>query len=207
ALNIVLDAPIKLGETAIVFGQGTVGLLVTQLLKLAGARVIAVDPMENRRRLSLKAGGDVALEPGEGLTRYVMEETSGLGADVAIEASGSSAALRAAVDCVAPEGTVVAASWYGTKPVSLDLGGHFHRGRVRLKSSQVGSIPPELSTRWDRERRTRTVLNLLPKLRLKDLVSRLIPFEDAPEAYHLLDRNREDHVQLVFEYGDEEEEA
>ncbi len=45
ALNVVHDAPLRLGETALVFGQGVVGLLVTQLLKRAGAeRVLAVEP-------------------------------------------------------------------------------------------------------------------------------------------------------------------
>src|SRR5215203_1430189 len=37
ALNVVHDTPIHLGETALVFGQGVVGLLVTRLLKLSGA--------------------------------------------------------------------------------------------------------------------------------------------------------------------------
>src|SRR5919202_1234517 len=88
---------------------------------------------------------------------------SEVGAGVAIEVSGSGAALQAAIDAVATEGTVVVASWYGTKPVTLALGGRFHRGRVRLRSSQVGRINPELGSRWDRTRRIRTVLGLLPR--------------------------------------------
>src|SRR5215212_501468 len=50
ALNIVHDTPVRLGETALIFGQGIVGLLVTLLLKRAGAeRVLVVDPLEERR--------------------------------------------------------------------------------------------------------------------------------------------------------------
>ena len=46
ALNVVHDTPLHLGETALVFGQGVVGLLVTQLLKRAGAeQVLAVEPL------------------------------------------------------------------------------------------------------------------------------------------------------------------
>ncbi len=205
ALNIVHDSPVKLGETAAVFGQGIVGLLITQLLKLAGAKVVAVDPIEERRRLSMKLGADAAFEPDKNLADIIMDETDGRGADVAIEVSGSGEALQSTINCVAPEGMVVAASWYGAKPVSLDLGGHFHRGRVRLKSSQVGSMSPELGARWDRGRRTKAVLALLPKLKLRELVSRRIPFEDAPEAYRLLDRNPGDAVQFVFEYPESKE--
>src|SRR5215211_1664053 len=138
ALNIVHDTPVRLGETALIFGQGVVGLLVALLLQLAGVRpVLVVDPLEERRRLALAAGADCALAPG-GLNDRVMDITGGRGADVAVETSGSGAALQSAVDAVAAEGTVVVASWYGTKPVTLALGGHFHRGRVRLRSSQVG---------------------------------------------------------------------
>jgi 2-desacetyl-2-hydroxyethyl bacteriochlorophyllide A dehydrogenase len=200
ALNVVHDAPLHLGETALVFGQGVVGLLVARLLKLAGAgAVLAVDPLEMRRRLALAAGADGAFEP-EGLSERVMEITGGRGADVAVETSGSGAALQSAIDVVATEGTVVVASWYGTKPVTLALGGQFHRGRVRLRSSQVGRLTPELSPRWDRDRRMKTVLGLLGRLDLGKLISHRIPFERAPEAYGLLDERPGDVVQVVFTY-------
>jgi 2-desacetyl-2-hydroxyethyl bacteriochlorophyllide A dehydrogenase len=202
ALNVVHDTPLHLGETALVFGQGVVGLLVTQLLKRAGAdRVLAVEPIERRRELALEVGADAALEPGEDLLERVLEATGGRGADVAVEASTSGAALQAAVDAVAAEGTVVVASWYGTKPVTLSLGGHFHRGRVRVRSSQVGRIAPELGPRWDRARRTEAVLGLIPRLRLAELVSHRIPFEEAPRAYRLVDEDPGETVQVVLTYG------
>jgi threonine dehydrogenase-like Zn-dependent dehydrogenase len=174
ALNVVHDTPLHLGETALVFGQGVVGLLVTQLLKRAGAdRAMAVEPIERRRELALEVGADAALEPGEDLLERVLEATGRRGADVVVEASSSGEALQAAVDAVAAEGTVVVASWYGTKPVTLSLGEHFHRGRVRVRSSQVGRIAPELGPRWDRARRTEAVLGLIPRLRLAELLSKM----------------------------------
>ena len=202
ALNVVHDTPLRLGETALVFGQGVVGLLITQLLKRAGAsQVLIVDPIENRRKLALGVGADAAFEPGEDLRERILEATARRGADVAIEASSSGAALQAAVDAVAAEGAVVVASWYGTKPVTLSLGGHFHRGRVRVRSSQVGRISPELGARWDRDRRTAAVLDLLPRLRLKELISHRIPLEDAPRAYRLVDEDPGETVQVVLTHG------
>jgi 2-desacetyl-2-hydroxyethyl bacteriochlorophyllide A dehydrogenase len=199
ALNVVHDAPLRLGETALVFGQGVVGLLVTQLLKLAGAdRVLAVDPIEKRRELALEVGADEAFEPGEDLRERTLDATAGRGADLAVEVSSSGAALQGAIDAVATEGTVVVASWYGTKPVALSLGGHFHRGRVRLRSSQVGRITPELGARWDRARRTEAALGLLPRLRLEELVSHRVPFEEARGAYRLVDEHPEETVQVVL---------
>lgn len=202
ALNVVHDTPLRLGEAALVFGQGTVGLLVTALLKMSGASpVLAVEPSAARRELALKTGADAALTPDGGLRERVLAATDGRGADVAVEASGSGAALEEAVGCVAAEGTVVAASWYGTKPVGLSLGGHFHRGRVTVRSSQVGGMAPGLSARWDRARRTRKVLDLLsdPALPLERLISHRVPFDEAPEAYGMLDAG--EAAQVVFDYG------
>jgi len=71
---------------------------------------------------------------------------------------------------------------------------------VRLRSSQVGRLNPELSARWDRARRTETVVGLLRRLRLEGLVSHRIPFERAPEAYRLLDERPEAAVQVVLDY-------
>src|SRR5215212_10362904 len=86
ALNVVHDAPLRLGETALVFGQGVVGLLLTQLLKLAGADgVLVVEPIKGRRRLALEVGADAAFEPGEDLRKRVMEVTGERGADLAVE--------------------------------------------------------------------------------------------------------------------------
>ena len=177
-----------------------VGLLVARLLKLSGAgAVLVADPLQGRRELALSMGADGAFGP-EGVNGRVMEVTGGRGADVAVEASGSGAGLQAAIGAVATEGTVVVASWYGTRPVTLDLGGHFHRGRVRLRSSQVGRLNPELEPRWDRERRTQTVLGFLKRLDLGDLISHRIPFDRAPEAYRLLDERPEEAVQVIFTY-------
>ena len=201
ALSVVHDTPLRLGETVLVFGQGVVGLLVTQLLKLAGAgKVLAVEPLKKRRELAFEVGADETFEPGEDLRGRILAATAGRGADVAVEASSSGAALQAAVDAVATEGTVVVASWYGTKPVTLSLGGHFHRGRVRLHSSQVGRMNPELGTRWDLARRTEFVLGLLHRLRLKEIISHHIPFEDAPEAYRLVDESPNEAVQAILIY-------
>jgi 2-desacetyl-2-hydroxyethyl bacteriochlorophyllide A dehydrogenase len=199
AVNIVHDTPLRLGETALVFGQGVVGLLVAQLLRLAGAsRVLVVDPLKKRRDLARAVGVDETFEPGEDLPERILETTAGRGADVAVEVSGSGAALQAAIEAVAVEGTVVAASWYGAKPVSLSLGGHFHRGRVRLRSSQVGGMSPDLGSRWGHARRMETVLGLLSRLHLKELISHCFPFEEAPEAYRLVDERPGEAVQVIL---------
>lgn len=198
ALTICHDAAPRLGETAAVLGQGVVGLLVTQLLLRAGARVIAIDPDPYRRALAERFG---AITLAHADPAAIAELTGGRGADIAIEVSGASAALQQAIDTVAVEGMVIVASWYGQKPVTLTLGSHFHRGRVRVRSSQVGRLAPETLPRWDYARRTATVMELLPQLRLAELVSHRFPIAQAATAYALLDLAPPGMVQVMVEYG------
>ena len=199
AINVVLDAKPRLGEVVAVFGQGVVGLLVTQLLRRSGARVIAVEPSALRRSFAERCGAGAAIPAGDaGLVRTL---AGGRGADIAVDASGSPAALQQAIDCVALEGTVVVCSWYGGKPVPLDLGGRFHRGRVRLISSQVGRIDPSLAPRWDRERRLALAVDLLGELTLAELITQRFPFARAGDAYALLDGDASETVQVVLDYA------
>lgn len=201
ALNIVHDAHPRLGEAAVVFGQGTVGLLTARLLRMAGAGpVLAVEPAESRRDLALDFGADAALAPGPDLAEELRARCGGRPPDLAVEVSGAPAALQAAIDCVADEGTVVVASWYGRKPVSLDLGGRFHRGRLRLRSSQVGRLAPETSARWDHARRWGAVRQLLPQLPLGRLIGRRFPLAAAAEAYRLVDEGAAEAAQVLFSY-------
>lgn len=203
AINVLLDTPLHIRESVVIFGQGTVGLLVTQLLRRSGAGpIVAVDPLEHRRALALTVGADEALAPDEDLPASVRALTGGRGADVAIEVSGSALALQQAIDCIAVEGTVVVVSWYGAKPVTLTLGGNFHRGRVRLRSSQVGRLNPDLYPRWDHARRLAVVTDLLPGLHLEELISHRFPFDEAPSAYQLIDEQPDECVQVVLTYGE-----
>lgn len=204
AVNIIHDTPLHFGETALVFGQGVVGLLVAQVLRLAGARrVFAVEPSPLRAQLARAAGVDAVFAPGTDLAQQIRAANDGRDVDVAVEVSGAGAALQAAIDVVAQDGTVVVASWYGTQPVTLSLGGHFHRGRVRLHSSQVGQLNPALGRRWDYARRMETVLDLLPRLHLAPLITHRIPFADAPAAYTLLDQQPDQIGQVILTYEDQ----
>jgi 2-desacetyl-2-hydroxyethyl bacteriochlorophyllide A dehydrogenase len=199
ALNIAHDAAPRLGETAVVFGQGVVGLLTAQTLRLAGAaRVIAVEPDERRRALALEYGADAALAPGPALADELRAHNEGRLADLAVEVSGAPAALQVAIDAVMDEGTVVVASWYGRKPVTLDLGARFHRGRIRLRSSQVGRLAPETGPRWDHRRRSAAVAAMLPRLRLDGLVSHVVPFEGVAKAYRVADVGRARQVMMTY---------
>lgn len=201
AFNIVLDSRLHLGETVAIFGQGVVGLLLTQLLRKAGAElVIAIDRFERRRTLAQQLGAHLVFPPADDIAQRIRASTDGRGADIVIEASGAPEALAPAIRAVADQATVVVVSWYGTKPVTLPLGEEFHRGRLTLKSSQVSRLDPSLAPRWTLERRLQTVLRWLPVLPLDQLISHCYPLAEASRAYEQADLHPEEMVQMLFDY-------
>jgi 2-desacetyl-2-hydroxyethyl bacteriochlorophyllide A dehydrogenase len=203
AVNATLDAAPRLGERVLVLGQGVVGLLVARLLRETGAEVVmTADAFERRRELSRKfAGADMVFSTTDDVVGRVRELTDGIGADLAVEVSGSPAALATAIDSVAFGGTVVVCSWYGTKPVAVPLGGAFHRRRLRLVSSQVGSIDAALQPRWTHRRRLDLAARFLQRLDLSALITHRVPLACAADAYRLVDEHAEDTVQVVLTYA------
>ena len=203
AINVMLDAAPRIGERVIIFGQGVVGLLVTQLAARMCASLIAtVEPVEKRRALSLALGASFTVDPTtESAAAKIRDLTDGVGGDVVIEASGQSSALDEAVKAAAAESRVIVVSWYGTKRTPLALGDAFHRNRITIKSSQVSNLDPELSPRWTAQRRQELALAYLSELNLDALITRTFPFEDAAAAYRFVDEQSEEALQIILDFG------
>ena len=192
ALNLVMDAHPLIGERVIVFGQGVIGLLTTALLaQFPLKKVVVVDPYRLRRKTALNLGADEALAPGE-----VEDEDF----DLALELSGVPDALNESLKMVGYGGRIIVGSWYGQRAVSLDLGGSFHRNRIKLISSQVSTISPNYRGRWDKSRRFELAWEKLRQVRPSEFISLRIPLEEAGQAYHMLDTRPQDLLQVVFEY-------
>ena len=180
ALQISLDAGPVAEEVVPVIGLGSVGLLTSMMLARAGARVIASEPLAWRREVASSLGIS-AVEPAE-LRDEVLAATRA-GAPLVVEVSGSPEAASSALSLLAPEGTLLVASWYGSREVPLPLGREFHRRRLVIRSSQVSTIPSTLAERWDVPRRRAVARRLLEELPLKPLATHEFPLEDAPAAF------------------------
>ncbi|MCW4010660.1 MAG: zinc-binding dehydrogenase [Candidatus Bathyarchaeota archaeon] len=76
-------------DFATVVGQGPIGLLMTQIAKLKGCRVIAVDTQTNRLRLAEKLGAEYTINPTEEDIPKRVREITGRGSDVVVEAAGT----------------------------------------------------------------------------------------------------------------------
>jgi threonine dehydrogenase-like Zn-dependent dehydrogenase len=201
AVSLVMDGRPLLGERVAVLGQGVIGLLTAALLaRFPLGCLVTADRYALRRQASLALGVTASLAPdGDDFQAQMQARLPG-GADLCYELSGSPAALNQAIALTGFDGRVVVGSWYGRKRVSLDLGGRFHRSRIRLISSQVSNLAPELTGRWDKPRRFALAWQMLELIRPARFITQRVPIQEAPEAYRLLDESPEQTIQVVLEY-------
>lgn len=202
AVNLVQDAAPILGERALVLGQGVIGLLAASLLsefpldKLAVAdhfaiRRTAIDPRPST--FDFRPFDSSAPDFRAQVKTFLPD-----GADLTLEVSGSPSALNDAIGLTAFSGRIVIGSWYGEKRAALDLGGAFHRSRLKLISSQVSTIAPELSARWDKSRRFGVAWDAIQRIHPGQWITQRFPLDQAAEAYRLLDERPQEAIQVIF---------
>jgi 2-desacetyl-2-hydroxyethyl bacteriochlorophyllide A dehydrogenase len=204
ALNGVHDARIRIGETVVVFGMGTLGQIVGQLAKKSGARVVGVDRFQKRLEIAQESNAaDIGLNAEEGeVAERIRAITDDRGADIAIEATGSSIALNQAIRSVAYSAKVIALGFFQGEATGLFLGEEFHHNRVNIVGSQIFGTDPELTYRWNQLRLVQTFMRLQAEgmVNLKPIISHIVPFEDAGEAFRILDQEPENALQVVLDF-------
>jgi threonine 3-dehydrogenase len=106
------------GKSVAIIGCGTIGLFAVAVARALGARqVIGVEPMRTHIEMAMALGADAVVEPSkatetsyvhdQGITRRILELTDGVGVDVALEMSGSNAALNTGISVVRRGGHVI----------------------------------------------------------------------------------------------------
>jgi 2-desacetyl-2-hydroxyethyl bacteriochlorophyllide A dehydrogenase len=190
ALQVTLDAGTGYRDQVVVLGAGVLGVLTALLLQRSGQRPLVAEPQAWRRDLAASLG----------ITAAAPENLAGREVPLVIDASGNPDAPAAALGLLAHEGTLLVASWFGTKPVALPLGGAFHRRRLTIRSTQVSTIPARLSPTWTRSRRREVAAELMPELPLAALSTHIFPFGQAAEAFRAVDEGTPGLMHAVLDY-------
>ena len=177
ALNVCWDAAPVAGERIMVVGAGVVGLLVAALLaRVPATGVTLVDPDPARVLSAQRLGCTCVLPevaPGE--------------QELIVHASGTEAGLRLALDRAAFEARIIEASWFADRVPALPLGEAFHARRLRIVSSQVGTIAAPMRGRRTHRERLALALDLLADPMYDALLEPPTDFADLPRAMpHLL---------------------
>jgi len=148
---------------------------------------------------------EYGLNPRDGSTaERIKEMTNGRGADVTIEVTGSAKALHEAVRAAAYSARVVALGFFQGESQGLLLGEEFHHNRISLVCSQISNVDPALSYRWDRLRLIHTIMDLQAQgsLNLRPVITHIIPFKQAAQAFQLLDETPDQALQVVLDFSE-----
>lgn len=105
AFEILEQVHIEPNHEVAVIGDGKLGLLICQVLKLTGAHVILIGKHQRKMRLA----------ENQGVETVHLSELSGQQFDVVVEASGSASGFQTAMQNIRPRGTLVLKSTYHGK--------------------------------------------------------------------------------------------
>lgn len=167
---------VKPGSTVAIFAQGPVGLCATAGAKFLGAeRIFTVDSLPERRALSKTLGATETFAPEEAV-EAIMERTSGVGVDVAIEAVGFQTTLTACFNVTRLGGSVSSVGVYAnaqTLQVPVDAS-FMHRSFI---TTICPSGPGRLAYLVD--------LCETGRVDLTSLLTHTMPIEDIAKAYDM----------------------
>ena len=176
------------GQTALVIGAGMIGLLTVQAARAAGAvRVFIADIDETRLNLARRLGVDEAFNlSGEELTRKILQETGGFGADIVLEAVGRNETITTAIGCVRKGGTVTLIGNI-TPRVEIHLQKVVSR-QIRLQGSaaSAGEYPEAIK------------LVASGKIKVKPLITAVAPLEEGPQWFKRLYAHEPNLMKVVL---------
>ena len=173
-------ANVKPGKTAVVVGDGAVGLLGVLSAKQMGAeRIVAMSRHASRQKLARDFGAtDIVPERGdEGIAR-IKDMTDGIGADSVLECVGTQESMMQAIGCARPGGSV----GYVGMPHGVEINGEelfFPHVRLHGGPAPVRDYLPNLID---------LVLN--GKINPGKVFDLTLPLDQVAEGYRAMDERR-----------------
>ncbi len=207
----------RLGETACVIGLGLVGQLLVQLLRAAGVKVVGLDPSPERCRLAERMGA-AACRPPDPADRGPMVEalaalTDGAGADLVFLTAGGDtdqpaklaaefARDRARVVDIGKSRLDLPWNAYYAKELEVRFSRSYGPGRYDPTYEEGGIDYPIGYVRWTERRNLRSFLDLVAdgRLDLDPLLTTVVPFDQAVEAYTRMLNGTQGGVGVLFAY-------
>jgi len=119
AIHGIDRAAIRAGDTVVILGGGTIGLLMLQLARHAGAAMtVVVEPLAQKRALAASLGAHSVLDPGLGDPVDQLREQFPEGADVVLECVGRTSTMEQALRMARRGGTV---EFFGVAPIGATI--------------------------------------------------------------------------------------
>lgn len=189
-VKAIRKAGLEPGATALVTGDGPIGLLAVQAALADGAGWVALAGTESKK-LSLGANLGAHLKVDvtrQDLRETILDQTRGRGVDFAIEASGNGVALASCMDCVRQGGTVSVVGLYEQPVEKLDMGLAVARDLNLICS--IASPNTFVQT---------LRLMALGKIEVEPLVTHVLPLEESGRAFEIQQTAPEDRIKIHLE--------
>jgi L-iditol 2-dehydrogenase len=167
------------GDTVLVSGPGTMGLMTLQVARAQGATTIVSGVSADEKRLALarELGADHVVDvEQEDVVRRVRQLTGGRGADVVFECSGNDRAVDAGFAAIRKRGRYTQLGLFG-RPISIDF------EKVISKELKVTGSFGQRRSAWERA----LALMAQRKVSLGPLVSHVLPLAEWERAFQLFE--------------------
>ena len=207
-LGGVRKLELEIGESAMVLGQGLLGIFATQFLYASGAYpLIAADLNEDRRTLAKNLGADFVLDPSKpDFIKIVKEITKGTGVKATVEVTGVSAAMKQTLECASYMGRISLLGCTRVSDCSVDYYTQVHKPGVRLIGAH-NFVRPKVESyphHWTHHDDCRTILDMIAagRIKVKPIVSRIVSPDNASEIYKQLAEDKNFPIGTVFDWRD-----
>ena len=190
------STPVKDTDTVVVLGQGIVGCLCAQVVRVQNpARVIAVDLLPLRCEVSRKLGVDAVVDGSQAdPVDAVRQLTDGRGADVVVECVGGRAGIKSfemAQSILRRGGVIQLVARYQGGPLQLDVQ-RMSRGMVLLGD--------RLNCTYRECKSEAAALITEGRLRVQELITHRLPWQEVADAYHFLYEHPEQALGVILDW-------
>ena len=197
ALHAVRQAHIEPGDTVLVMGAGPIGLMVAMWARIDGAGQICLADIDDAKlEFAQRLGFDRTFNPARsGSVAAWIQDTAGGGADVAIEAAGSPAAVESCLTSTRIFGRVVLlGNPAGEMKLSQDAYWAILRKELHVRGTWNSSRAQLRGNEWQ------TVLDFVAarRLPLKELITHRVSLEKLPDAFQMMRSKRTFFNKVMF---------
>jgi len=186
----------KPGQTAVVFGGGSIGLMTVQWLRILGARlIICTDVIDENLATARKLGAHVTLNPNNIDVKEEVKKLTGDGVDLAIEAAGAPQTLAQTIQVTRPRGTVVCG---GNQPLDASLPMSFIEDLMRKELSLNGCFM-SYSAPFPGHEWTESLEAVIDgRLDMETMITHRFGLAQAPNVFEQIAARTLSHRKIIF---------
>lgn len=196
ARHILALGNFRSGQTAVVFGGGSIGLMLVQWLRILGASlIVCTDIVDGNLEVARKLGAHVTLNPREIDVPGEVRRLTGDGVDLALEAAGAPQTLEQTIQVTRPRGAVVCA---GNQPLDATLPMSFIENMMR-KELQLNGCFMSYSAPFPGSEWTETLGAVVNgSLDMEAMISHRFALSEAPRIFEQIGQRAISHRKIIF---------